>query len=324
MGGGGDPPTPPPDMVYVATDGNDENNGTIASPFATLTKAAKTIVGGGAIYLRGGVYDQVLPEDIPNGALVEAPTLVSGYAGEQAILMPLSGVQVARFGNTKTKIKLADIVLDGTNVSGDGCKINDAQYITLSNVEIRSAPNQGALITGVELLLENCEIHHNGTNGLDHGIYMQSGTITIRGCNCHHNTGHGIHAYNGVDASVFLIEQNTVSNNDYGIGVYYGQATVRQNTCDGNSYNIAARYNIFSAVIEGNVVQNATVAGLVLQSLLNDNALVTIRNNTLTNNPIDLRIRGADNNPTAMAHISDIAVEHVTVDPGANLIYEIV
>jgi len=43
---------------YVSTTGNDSNDGSITTPFATIKKAFGLCSSGELIYLRGGSYDQ--------------------------------------------------------------------------------------------------------------------------------------------------------------------------------------------------------------------------------------------------------------------------
>ncbi len=43
---------------YVASNGNDENQGTEQSPWRTITKAAKTMVAGDIVYVKQGIYNE--------------------------------------------------------------------------------------------------------------------------------------------------------------------------------------------------------------------------------------------------------------------------
>src|SRR5262245_26739014 len=44
------------DDFYVAVDGNDANQGTMAQPFATVERAQMAASAGDTVYIRGGVY----------------------------------------------------------------------------------------------------------------------------------------------------------------------------------------------------------------------------------------------------------------------------
>ena len=77
---------------YVATDGDDENSGSIEQPFATIQKAADVMDAGDTCYIRGGTYYQSVEIDGLQGTL-SAPVTFASYSGEAVILdgsQPLS------------------------------------------------------------------------------------------------------------------------------------------------------------------------------------------------------------------------------------------
>ena len=45
---------------YVATTGNDSNPGTLAAPWRTIQHAADTARAGSTVYVRGGIYEEVV------------------------------------------------------------------------------------------------------------------------------------------------------------------------------------------------------------------------------------------------------------------------
>ncbi len=51
-------PKPTYPGLYVSPDGRDSNNGTISSPFKTITKAQSVATSGTTVYLRGGTYNR--------------------------------------------------------------------------------------------------------------------------------------------------------------------------------------------------------------------------------------------------------------------------
>ncbi len=44
------------ETYYIATDGNDDNSGTLARPFGTFNHAIRLAKAGDTIYVRGGTY----------------------------------------------------------------------------------------------------------------------------------------------------------------------------------------------------------------------------------------------------------------------------
>ncbi len=70
---------------YVATTGNDTTGtGSLATPWATVTKALATMAGGDTVYLRGGSYSGVTLGATHSGTVGNVKT-VRAYAGEQAV-----------------------------------------------------------------------------------------------------------------------------------------------------------------------------------------------------------------------------------------------
>lgn len=68
---------PTTNVIYLATNGNDANAGTVASPVATMGTAVSKAVDGGTIVVRGGEYRQ---GDVTVGKNLS----ILGYPGEQA------------------------------------------------------------------------------------------------------------------------------------------------------------------------------------------------------------------------------------------------
>ena len=66
---------------YVATDGNDNNPGTLAQPFATIQKAADVMVAGDTCYIRGGSYHETVTMQSKNGTAAN-PITFTNYQDE--------------------------------------------------------------------------------------------------------------------------------------------------------------------------------------------------------------------------------------------------
>jgi len=71
---------------YVATDGDDENEGTaLSSPFATIQHAVQQMEAGDRVFMRGGSYHETI--DLGGKAGVEGkPLTLTSYEGEKVIL----------------------------------------------------------------------------------------------------------------------------------------------------------------------------------------------------------------------------------------------
>lgn len=87
--------------IFVATDGNDSNPGTIEQPVKTLERAVKLLEnctdrsGGAVIYIRGGEYSLDKQVKIPSylSGTPDAPIYISSYQDEEVVI---SGADIAR------------------------------------------------------------------------------------------------------------------------------------------------------------------------------------------------------------------------------------
>src|SRR6185436_8196098 len=71
-------------IYCVATNGNDANSGSIASPFATLDKAAEKLKPGDTLLIRGGTYNQTMY--CSSSGTPALPITIASYPGERAII----------------------------------------------------------------------------------------------------------------------------------------------------------------------------------------------------------------------------------------------
>jgi hypothetical protein len=70
---------------YVATNGDDSNNGSIESPWLTMQHAADTALAGDTVLVRGGVYNEYVEFHL-SGDATAGPITFANYPGESAIL----------------------------------------------------------------------------------------------------------------------------------------------------------------------------------------------------------------------------------------------
>ena len=71
---------------YVATDGNDSNDGSIGHPFKTIGKAVSLVVGGDTIFLRGGQHDYSATITISKSGQDGNPITLQAYQDEVPVL----------------------------------------------------------------------------------------------------------------------------------------------------------------------------------------------------------------------------------------------
>jgi autotransporter-associated beta strand protein len=74
---------------YVATNGLDANPGTIGAPFKTIAHGTAALVAGDTLFIRGGVYREVLQPSSSGTAI--APIVITAYSNE---VVTISGADV--------------------------------------------------------------------------------------------------------------------------------------------------------------------------------------------------------------------------------------
>ena len=89
---------------YVSLAGDDAHPGTVALPFATISKGASVLTPGDKLQLMEGVYAQNLVYKIPSGTSWEMPVIVGAYPGHRVTIQPLSGEHVAAFRGVDSSI----------------------------------------------------------------------------------------------------------------------------------------------------------------------------------------------------------------------------
>lgn len=163
--------------IYVALNGNDQNNGTKSKPYRTLKKAASIAKAGTTVYIRKGIYNEKLV--VKHSGTKLKPIIFKPYKKEKVIL---SG----------KKLK---------NVEGDTSlvSIKNKNYITINGLTIQDLTTKltdetviGIYVTGSSshITLENNHVRRIATHAKDgngHGIAVY-GTGSMKDINISGNT----------------------------------------------------------------------------------------------------------------------------------------
>ena len=124
---------------YVATSGNDNNNGSENSPWLTIQKAATAVRAGDHVYIKRGVYTQTLT--LKNSGTADKPIVFEAYPGDEHLAILDCNSPGSQYGS-----------LDGIVVK--------ASYIRISGLKVRNA-TKGFFVDGPGLT--NIEISNNHT-----------------------------------------------------------------------------------------------------------------------------------------------------------------
>lgn len=163
--------------IYVAINGNDQNEGTKSKPFRTLEKAASEAKAGMTVYIRKGTYNEKLV--VQHSGTKSKPIIFSSYKKERVVL---SGMNLE---DIEGHISLVTI--------------NDKNYVTINGLTIQDVKTDaadetvmGIYITGSSshITLENNHVRRIKTHaeeGNGHGIAIY-GTGPMKDINIINNT----------------------------------------------------------------------------------------------------------------------------------------
>ncbi|MFD6425346.1 sigma-70 family RNA polymerase sigma factor [Streptomyces sp. NPDC060198] len=129
--------------LYVAPDGSDGGDGSLAHPFATLGKAVGLVRPGGTVLMRGGTYRPAEAVDITTDADATHRITLANYPGESPVV-DASGVPEGSWAITQT-----------------------ADYWTVRGLEIRGSRSHAYVCRGcAHTVFQNLSLHDNAESGL--------------------------------------------------------------------------------------------------------------------------------------------------------------
>lgn len=190
-------------VYYVATDGNDLNPGTASSPWATIQKAAGTMIAGDTVIVRPGTYyGQVTVANSGNSQGCGIGDLPITYLAESpgSVILDATGSSYGFRASTK-----AWILIDGFKVTGasaDGIRYDTTDSISYSTIR-------------------NCQIYGNGQDGIE---VAQRDKVTIDNCLLYGNISAGLRS-TSVSATL-QVNKCVMYGNAYGVNLN-GDSLVR-------------------------------------------------------------------------------------------------
>jgi nitrous oxidase accessory protein NosD len=256
------PPKPSTDRYVNQTTGDDSNNGSQASPWATISYAVATADSEITIHVAAGTYNAASGETFPitlkygqklignvsNKGAGANPTLISGQ-GAYALgflvgttVVGAQGARVAGFSiaNETNQVSYAALSVDGVTMEVDHNTFPDLTYTGIA------ASN-----------LANVEVHDNLFQNSSYGLVLDgSGFVSV-----HDNTmeggSYGVRVF-GIDS--LDVADNTISVGSGGIqGGFGASTTIRNNTINktpGNYGGIICSSG--TPVIRGNTFTGAS------------------------------------------------------------------
>ncbi len=237
---------------YVdGTNGNDNNAGTSAAPFASLSEAISKASSGDSIIVKAGTYTGSKNRDIS----VSKKLIIKSESGAASTI--LDAEQANRHFN-----------FTGTSVDSSFKLVG----FTLKNGKPNSTDNGGSIniTNGSWPVFESCvfdsnQTKHTSSNSWKYGgaIYASSGAPIIRDCTFKNNStdayGGALYIYNYGDTTKTVIERTTFygnyltpySNNDSRGGAVsiYGNPEITDCTFDSNIVKMNSSWNNYAGAL---------------------------------------------------------------------------
>lgn len=135
--------------IYVSPTGNDENQGSEASPYKTLGKALGAVAAGKVIYLRGGVYN------------IQETVIIQQNGKSDAL------IRLFAYRNETPVLNFSQMSEDPSN---RGVILN-ADYWHVRGIIIEQAGDNGMLLSGNNNKIEKCVFRKNRDSGLQMSRY---------------------------------------------------------------------------------------------------------------------------------------------------------
>jgi hypothetical protein len=195
-------------VYYVSTSGNDHNPGTWDLPWRTISQAAREVTAGDIVYIRGGIYREVV--NVKAYGTSTRPIKILAYQGE----IP---------------------VIDGNNYalpegSGNALLKLSGNYIYVSGIEVRYSSYLGVLVDGTHNVANKINSHHNLHSGMriagNYGVieYSHVWSNDMQNFNGQHPSGDST-ALTASRHPYYAIIRGNVVNENWGIGLSTYEAT---------------------------------------------------------------------------------------------------
>ena len=217
---------------FVSTEGDDSNPGTLNEPWKTINKAARVVKAGEIVFIRGGVYKEVI--EITNSGTKDNPITFSAYPGKS---VTIDGDNYDLPASDWTPLIL---------ISGD--------FIHISSLEVQYSKGMGVVLAGEYDIADNINSHHHTQNGIlitgDYSTVQNS----VVWSNCMSN-----------------FEEGSLDNWASGLSAARApnHAVIRNNVVYGNWGEGLSTYEANGTIIEDNIVHDNWSANIYISDATN-------------------------------------------------------
>jgi hypothetical protein len=236
-------------VYYVSTDGNDQNPGTIDRPWKSIQHAAEVLEPGESVYVRGGVYNEMVFVEV-SGSESGGSITFQSYPDETA-------------------------VLDGSGLTyrygPKGFSVYDQHHITIKGFEIRNYTSASSREVPAGIYVEGAADH----------IWLENNYI-------HHikNTGAEAEDFQGANAYGLTVRGEDEEHTIYDVTIIGNELAY---LTLGSSEALVLNGNVENFTISNNIVHDVDNIGIDLigfEELVDDPELDRARNGVVSNNTV--------------------------------------
>jgi parallel beta-helix repeat protein len=203
------------DTYYVATDGQEGNDGSPEKPWPSIQYALSQVGGGHTIVVRPGTYAGRIVIEKQYAGTEQRPTVIRSEVKWKAVI--IGSTQHGIWTDPGTEwvaidgFEVLGARFDGVNLCGD--------HNTVRNCWVHNNTEMGiACFHRTGCTIENNLVEFNGSHiWFHHGIYANGDQLTLRGNIVRHNSGWGLHLYPDIRNSV--LANNLIFDHPHGWGV---------------------------------------------------------------------------------------------------------
>ncbi|AMD18282.1 hypothetical protein TL18_09810 [Methanobrevibacter sp. YE315] len=211
----GEDPSSYDGIVYVNKTGDDNNEGTIDAPVASLAKAIEIAsAGSGRIFIDEGTY-------IGYGYQVTNDLNITGVGKVTLDADGQGGLFATGYPSGASKIILNNLILAGADANYGQAINSYASELILNNVSITDNPGSGSLIIqSGKLTMNDCVIaNHNGATVID---FSGNGDLIINNTLFENNTvtNNAIVYSSSYDSRSAIVENTAFINNTGQLGIF--------------------------------------------------------------------------------------------------------
>ena len=252
---------------YVATNGDDNNPGTEAQPWATITKAANTLVAGDTVYVKEGTYAEIV-RPVNSGTEGNYITYMA-YPGH-TVINDLDGIRTnfwdAGFVTTaKSYIKVSGFQIKNSTGGFGLLAQENSHHIIFENNYTYNSYNSGiGAWDSNDIIIDNNEVELACNDGYQECISADN-SYNVEITNNHvHHSGPGSHGGEGIDVKYgshdVLVKGNYVHDiNRLGIYTDSWRRYTYNITIDSNVVHDCIHYGYAIAAEKGFLLQYITL-----------------------------------------------------------------